>query len=94
MSGIESKCNPMQADVQAVAADQDSEVQKPGLLNNDDAEQAQALAEFESGTAAERRLVRKLDFILLPVLWIMYVLAYIDRGNVVCTSNPCARARS
>lgn len=35
------------------------------------------------GTKLEKRLVLKLDLILLPVLWWMYILAYIDRGNVV-----------
>lgn len=34
-------------------------------------------------TKLEKRLVLKLDLILLPVLWWMYILAYIDRGNVV-----------
>ena len=43
-----------------------------------------ALNNYVSGTEAEKRLVRKVDFILLPMLWLMYVLAYIDRGNVVC----------
>ena len=35
------------------------------------------------GTKLEKRLVWKLDLILLPVLWWMYILAYVDRGNVV-----------
>ena len=43
-----------------------------------------ALERYVPGTAEEKRLVRKIDLILLPVLWWMYVLAYVDRGNVVC----------
>lgn len=85
MAGIESKGNPVETGVEVIATDKGSDILKPNLLD-DDAERAQALAHFDSDTSAERRLVRKLDFILLPVLWIMYVLAYIDRGNVVCTS--------
>jgi hypothetical protein len=29
--------------------------------------------------AAERRLIRKLDFRILPVLWILYLVNFIDR---------------
>lgn len=42
---------------------------------------------FSSGEAiadraAERRLVRKLDMRILPVLWILYLANFIDRANV------------
>ncbi len=30
----------------------------------------------------ERKLVRKIDFRLMPMLWLMYVLNYIDRTNI------------
>jgi hypothetical protein len=42
-----------------------------------------ALQQYVPGTDAEKRLVRKIDFILIPALWWFYILAYIDRGNVV-----------
>lgn len=32
--------------------------------------------------AAERRLVRKLDLRIIPVLWILYLCNFIDRANV------------
>ncbi|KAI4673168.1 uncharacterized protein J4E78_001675 [Alternaria triticimaculans] len=32
--------------------------------------------------AAERRLIRKLDFRILPVLWILYLVNFIDRANI------------
>lgn len=32
--------------------------------------------------AAERRLVRKLDIRIIPVLWILYLCNFIDRANV------------
>ncbi|QRV98186.1 major facilitator superfamily transporter [Ceratobasidium sp. AG-Ba] len=32
--------------------------------------------------AAERRLVRKLDCLIMPITWILYLLAYLDRSNL------------
>jgi hypothetical protein len=45
-------------------------------------ELARALANFEPDSEAEKRLVRKIDLYLLPILWIMYVMNYIDRTNI------------
>jgi hypothetical protein len=65
----------------------DGEVVKPTeALAYDDEELAVALANYVPDTAEERRLVRKIDFTLLPCLWWMYVLAYLDRGNIVSLS--------
>lgn len=33
-------------------------------------------------TSAERRLVRKLDLHLLPVLTMLYLLSFLDRSNI------------
>ncbi|ORY00958.1 major facilitator superfamily domain-containing protein [Clohesyomyces aquaticus] len=33
-------------------------------------------------TAVERRLVRKLDIRIIPVLWILYLVNFIDRANI------------
>ncbi|GMK53978.1 hypothetical protein CspeluHIS016_0105640 [Cutaneotrichosporon spelunceum] len=41
-----------------------------------------AAAEYVPGTAEEKRLVRKIDLHLIPMLWIMYVLNYLDRTNI------------
>ena len=30
----------------------------------------------------ERRLVRKLDMTLMPVVWILYLFNYLDRNNI------------
>lgn len=49
----------------------------------EDPELVLALENYVPDTPEERRLVRKIDFVLLPLLWWMYVLAYLDRGNVV-----------
>ena len=32
--------------------------------------------------AAERRLLRKLDLRVLPVLWVLYLVNFIDRANI------------
>ncbi|WWD16921.1 hypothetical protein CI109_101353 [Kwoniella shandongensis] len=38
--------------------------------------------EYVSGSDEEKRLVRKIDRHLLPMLWIMYVFNYLDRTNI------------
>ncbi|OBS17641.1 hypothetical protein FPOA_09377 [Fusarium poae] len=48
----------------------------------DDEELTIALSHYVPDTAEEKRLVRKIDLTLLPCLWWMYVLAYLDRGNI------------
>ncbi|KAM5355029.1 hypothetical protein ACJ41O_001675 [Fusarium nematophilum] len=60
----------------------DEQVQKPVDDLTQDEEMAIALHNYIPDTAEEKRLVRKIDFILLPCLWWMYVLAYLDRGNI------------
>jgi hypothetical protein len=32
--------------------------------------------------AAERRVVRKLDMTLLPIVWVLYMFNYLDRNNI------------
>lgn len=32
----------------------------------------------------ERRLVRRLDMTLMPVVWILYLFNYLDRNNIAC----------
>lgn len=36
----------------------------------------------ESTRKLERSLVRKLDMTLMPVIWILYLLNYLDRNNI------------
>ncbi|CAK7206774.1 hypothetical protein SEUCBS139899_009580 [Sporothrix eucalyptigena] len=47
-----------------------------------DDELAAALRSYVPGTALEKKLVRKLDLMILPCLWWVYILAYLDRGNI------------
>ncbi|KAL4946427.1 hypothetical protein BDV06DRAFT_182528 [Aspergillus oleicola] len=40
------------------------------------------VAGYIPGTDEEKRLVRKIDLYLLPCIWIMYLLSYMDRTNI------------
>jgi hypothetical protein len=42
-----------------------------------------ALEGYVPGTVAEKRLLRKVDLIMVPSLWFMCVMAYLDRNNIV-----------
>ncbi|CAG9981511.1 unnamed protein product [Clonostachys byssicola] len=55
---------------------------RAGQASSEDRELAIALKSYEPDTEEEKRLVRKIDFILLPCLWWMYILAYLDKGNI------------
>lgn len=39
-------------------------------------------AEYVEGLPQERKLVRKIDLHLIPILWAMYVFNYLDRTNI------------
>ncbi|KAH7026333.1 major facilitator superfamily domain-containing protein [Microdochium trichocladiopsis] len=47
-----------------------------GLKSGDSA------ARFEENTTAEKKLVRKIDLYLMPSIWFLYLLAYMDRSNI------------
>jgi len=51
-------------------------------LSADEQEFAQAMRDYIPGSAEEKKLVRKIDLFLMPMLWIMYILNYIDRTNI------------
>ncbi|KAF7557258.1 hypothetical protein G7Z17_g820 [Cylindrodendrum hubeiense] len=51
-------------------------------ISEHDLELELALANYVPGSDAEKRLVRKMDLIMMPALWFMYILAYIDRQNI------------
>jgi len=44
-------------------------------LSDYDRELQQALREYVPGTDEEKKLLRKIDFFLMPCLWIMYILS-------------------
>jgi len=36
----------------------------------------------EAWLAREKRLVRKLDYTLMPTIWVLYLFNYLDRNNI------------
>ncbi|KAK7432820.1 hypothetical protein QQZ08_000683 [Neonectria magnoliae] len=40
------------------------------------------LEDYVPGTDEEKALVRKIDLFLLPTIWLMYLLSYMDRTNI------------
>jgi len=60
----------------------DTSMEKNGI-SAEDYELQQALKNYVPETEAEKKLRRKIDLHLMPMLWIMYVLNYIDRTNIV-----------
>ncbi|KAL3417232.1 major facilitator superfamily transporter [Phlyctema vagabunda] len=51
-------------------------------LSAEEIELQQALRDYVPDTEAEKKLLRKIDMHLIPTLWIMYILNYIDRTNI------------
>lgn len=54
-------------------------------VNQEDIELQQALKDYVPGSDAEKKLLRKIDLHLMPILWVMYILNYVDRTNIVCS---------
>lgn len=53
-----------------------------------DSENVEHLEEYDEDTRAkEKRLVRKLDMSLMPVVWILYFFNYMDRNNIAYVSK-------
>tara|TARA_R110002060_G_scaffold6536_16_gene9923 strand:- start:292 stop:531 length:240 start_codon:yes stop_codon:yes gene_type:complete len=59
------------------------EVPVKGDIDAAEIELQQAIKDYVPNTEAEKKLVRKIDMHLIPILWIMYVLNYVDRTNIV-----------
>lgn len=41
-----------------------------------------SIVNFEIDPEAEKRLLRKLDLRVVPVLWFLFMLAFLDRTNI------------
>lgn len=39
-------------------------------------------AKYDMDPVAERKLLRKIDFRLIPILWLLFMLAFLDRTNI------------
>ncbi|KAF9893319.1 hypothetical protein FE257_011751 [Aspergillus nanangensis] len=48
----------------------------------DIADAQQIAAQWVDGTDEEKRLLRKLDWRILPCTWVLYLLGYLDRANI------------
>lgn len=51
----------------------------------DEVSSANAMSE-EEFAAHEKKLVRKLDFTLVPMVWLLYLFNYLDRNNIAFVS--------
>jgi hypothetical protein len=60
----------------------DQHVEKVPMATADLAEARQLATQWVDGTPEERRLVRKLDWRILPCTWVLYLLGFLDRANV------------
>lgn len=40
------------------------------------------IADYVPGSAEEKAFVRKIDKRILPTIWALYVLSYLDRANI------------
>lgn len=48
----------------------------------EDIEIAEALQKYVPDTDEEKKLLRKIDLRLIPILWLMYILNFVDRTNI------------
>ena len=60
-----------------------AETKQEVLADEESRELAEALRNYVPHTAEEKKLVRKIDAYLMPILWVMYILNYVDRTNIV-----------
>lgn len=45
-------------------------------------DQLELAAQYEPNSEAEKALVRKIDKRIIPTIWALYTLSYLDRANV------------
>lgn len=51
-------------------------------VDADAAAQQYLMDNWVNGTAEEKKLVRKLDWRILPCTWVLYLLGFLDRANI------------
>ena len=87
MAKIEDeKFGKIETDIESVAVDPEKSSQSTEMAPGGKGQFPTAFEGYVPGSYAEKKLVRKIDLILLPSLWWIYILSFIDRVNVV--SNP------
>jgi len=55
--------------------------------HNDDFASAFGSPDSPESKEAERRVVRKLDMTLLPIVWVLYMFNYLDRNNIAYVAS-------
>lgn len=63
--------------------DESTEVEYGDRTSVDQKHGATPVDGYVPGTDEEKRLVRKIDMYLLPTIWLMYLLSYMDRTKYV-----------
>lgn len=53
-----------------------------GSTDGNELNQIALAARYVPDTDAEKRLVRKLDVHIIPTIWVLYTLSYLDRANI------------
>jgi hypothetical protein len=56
-----------------------SSVEKDAIVQDSPVSQTPSTLDAPIDRAAEKRLLRKLDLRILPVLWLLYLVNFIDR---------------
>lgn len=70
MSSLDQKLDVQHCDQELALHGGDSKVVEPPTSG------------YVEGTEEEKKLVRKIDMHLIPILWAMYVFNYLDRTNI------------
>lgn len=88
-----SVCNMNNENKSAHREDVDTRSIEKAQLEHLENEHEDTLSPFGSpdsleSKAAERRIVRKLDMTLLPMVWVLYMFNYLDRNNIAYGTIP------
>lgn len=59
--------------------DQKDSILQDTVMENYNPHHQEVLSDYLPDTDEERKLVRKIDLYLLPAIWFMYLLSYMDR---------------
>lgn len=63
----------------------ESKEQTDDFKNVHDVTESLSVRDSERSDLSERALVHKIDLFLLPTIWLMYLLSYVDRTKSVST---------
>lgn len=62
---------------------------QPALDDPEVQEAEEIVAYWHNDTPEEKRLVRKLDWRILPCTWLLFLLGFLDRANISCVFLCC-----